>query len=190
MAMATRLLTDLHKMSQHQLNAIRKEELIQSIMNAAEPADDEHLTLQEQLKSLIEEVSELKKVLTSPNSIINKKIQDLQDQVNKQQEIIAKQQRYLEALDRKERECNLVLLGVPDGSESMDGAMTDETKIKKVWTAIGSSNAVTSSRRLGREGGRRRPILITVASRNDRDFVLERAKRLKDAGDAYKKDLH
>ncbi len=164
MAMATRLLTDLHKMSQHQPNAIRKEELIQSIMNAAEPTVDGHFAVQEQLKSLIEEVSELKKVLTSPNSIINKKIQDLQDQMNKQQEIISKQQRHLETLDRKERECNLVLLGVPDGSESMDGATTDETKIEKVWTAIGSSTAIISSRRLGREGGRRRPILITVAS--------------------------
>ncbi len=57
MAMATRLLTDLRKMSQHQLNAIRKEELIQSIMNAAEPADDGHFAVHEQLKSLI--VSEL-----------------------------------------------------------------------------------------------------------------------------------
>ncbi len=102
--MATRLLTDLHKMSQHQPNAIRKEELIKSIMNAAEPTVDGHFAVQEQLKSLIEEVSELKKVLTSPNSIINKKIQDLQDQMNKKQ-IIAKQQRYLETLDRKEREC-------------------------------------------------------------------------------------
>ena len=193
--MAARSLTELRKMSQHQLNSIRKEDLIQSILHATEPAVDVNLAVQEQLKTLIEEITELKKAVTSPDSIINKKMQDLEDQVNKQQEIIIKQQRYLESLDRKERECNLVLLGVPEGRESLDGATTDETKIEKVWTAIGSSTTVTSSRRLGRESNRRRPILITVASRNDRDAVLEVAKRLKEAGDIYKrifikKDTH
>ncbi len=126
---------------------------------------------------MIDEITDLKKAVTSPDSIIKA-------QVNKQQEIIIKQQRNLEALDRKESECNLVLLGVPERRESLDGATTDETKIEKVWTASGSS---TAARRLGREGNRCRPILITVASRNDRDAVLERAKRLKEAGDNYKK---
>lgn len=161
--------------------------MIQSILNTTQPTDDVNIAVQEQLKTVIEEITELKKALASPDSIINKKVQDLQDQVKKQQDIIEKQQKYLELVERKERECNLVLLGVPDERESLDGATTDEAKIEKVWTTIESSITVTSSKRLGREGGRRRPILITVTYRSDRDAVLEGAKRLKEAGEMYKK---
>ena len=98
-------------------------------------------------------------------------------------------------MGRKARECILVLLGVPEGHESLNGATTDTAKIEKVWSTVGSSVNVKASRRLGKVGGRRRPILVTVASREDRDAVLDRAKQLKDAGERFnriyvKKDIH
>ena len=54
---------------------------------------------------------------------------------------------------------------------------------------------VRASRRLGRAGGRRRPVLVTVVSLKDRDAVLERAIHLKGAGETFKrifvkKDTH
>ncbi len=98
--------------------------------------------------------------------------------------MIARQQRFLEDIDRKARECNLVLLGIPEEQESLDGATTEVAKIQKVLTTIGSSVGVRSFRRLGKRGQRRRPILVTVASRKDRDAVFERAKRLKNAGES------
>ena len=125
---------------------------------------------------------------------------ELQAQVNKQADIIAKQQRFLESLDRKERECNLILLGVPEEHESLDGATTDRAKVDKVWEAARATCRVTSVRRLGKprdagQGQRKRPILVTVASREDRDATLDVAKHLKAAGGLYKnvyikKDLH
>ena len=116
----------------------------------------------------------------------------MQLQVNNQADIIAKQQRFLEFLDRKERECNLVLLGVPDDHEALDGATTDQDKVDKAWEATRATCRVTSMRRLGKAGdagqnGRRRPILVTVATREDRDAVLAVAKHLKTATDPYKK---
>ena len=193
--MDSRSLSDLCKMSQVQLKAFRKDDLIQIIMAAPEPNEDVNLPVITQITALVAEVAELRRALTSPDSAINKQVQDLRAQVDRQQDIIASQQRFLEDMDRKARECNLVLLGIPDGQESLDGATTDETKIRKVWEKIGSSTGVRTSRRLGKPGGRPRPILITVASREDRDTVLDRAKTLKEAGDTYrrvyiKKDTH
>lgn len=190
-----RSLTDLRKLSQHQLNSIRKEDLIQSILSAHDSEENGNHALVTQLTALTKEVAKLKEAFTSPDSNINKQMQDLQEQVTKQQEIITKQQRFLEDMDRKARECNMVLLGVPEEQETLQGASTDVAKIQKVWSTIGSSAGVRSSRRLGRPGGRRRPILVTVDSREVRDAVLERARGLKEAGESFKrifikKDTH
>ena len=95
------------------------------------------LTLTEKVGNLVTEIASLKTAVTSPESVINKKLENLQAQVDKQAEIISKQQRFLETLDRKERESNLVLLGVPDENESLDGRTTDETKVRKILEKIG-----------------------------------------------------
>ena len=76
----------------------------------------------------------------------------LQEKVYKQAEIIASQQNFLEAIDRKERETRLVTLGVPDEGESLEGETTDQGKVQKVWRQIGETPEVKCYRRLGREG--------------------------------------
>lgn len=44
--------------------------------------------------------------------------------------MLAKQQQFLEALDRKEREANIIVLGVTDGNEAqLNGATTDQEKL-------------------------------------------------------------
>lgn len=188
-------------MQRNQLSRINKEDLIDAILSSAEqPGDGGLQVVTAQLNMLVQEVTNLKNVITSQDSAVNKKLNDLQSQVNTQAEIIKKQQRFLEAIDRKERECNLVILGVPDGLESLDGATSDNEKIRKVWETLGVSNEVCSLRRLGSENtasqqDRKRPILVTLPSRNCRDAVLEKAKRLKTSGDNYsriyvKKDTH
>ncbi len=77
----------------------------------------------------------------------------------------------------------------------LDGATTDDRKIRKIWEEIGATNEVRAVRRLGNRnseantGRDRRPrvMLVTVASLEDRDDVLDKAKRLKDGTDTYKK---
>ena len=68
-------------------------------------------------QDVVEQVGELKQVITSPDSNINKKISELQDQVNKQADIIAQQQSYLEALAQRERERNLIVMKVKPWKE-------------------------------------------------------------------------
>ena len=60
--------------------------------------------LTEKVNELVSEIADLKQAITAPDSFINKRYDELQRQVDKQADIIVKQQRYLEFLDRKERE--------------------------------------------------------------------------------------
>ena len=88
-------------------------------------------------------------------------------------------------MDRKERECNLVVLGVPEGAEALDGATNDNDKVKKVWEAAGITCNIKSSKPIGKPEIRR-PILVVVNSREDRDAALDKAKKLKDK-EVYKR---
>ena len=97
------------------------------------------------IANLTTEIINLKKSLQESQETTNKQVDALRQQVIKQSEIIAKQQLYLEQLDRKERECNIVLLGVPEDTESLGGATTDVDKIKKVWDTAGITCSIKST---------------------------------------------
>ena len=193
-----RQLSDLRKLQKTQLSRLSKDELIESILASSEP---DSIALK--LNDVIKELADLRQAITSPGSVINTKMAELQQQVNVQAEIISKQQRFLEGLDRKERECNLVILGVPDTGAELDGETEDVDKVNKIWDAAGATSEVVSVRRLGDGGAaggarprRSRPILVTVRSKQDRDAVLNKAKNLKQCNtEAYKtifikKDVH
>lgn len=188
----SRTLNELLQMQRNQLTRINKDELVDILVAAQQQDGNSTQAILARLTELVAEVVTLKQAVMSPDSAINKKVQELQQQVNKQADIIAKQQRYLESLDRKERECNLVVMGIPEDQEALDGATTDREKVTKVWEAAQATCLVKSVRRLGRPAGagqseRRRPILVTVESREDRDAMLGLAKHLKTAGERYKK---
>ena len=50
----------------------------------------------------------------------------MQEEIDKLAEVIARQQAFLESIDRGEIEMKLVVLGVPDEGETLDGETTDE----------------------------------------------------------------
>lgn len=159
---------------------------------AARTEDDPMQDVSTRLTALLKEIAELKSAIMAPDGIVgtlNRKVTDLQNQVEKQAEIIGRQQRYLESLDRKERENNVVLLGVPDHQESLDGATSDEAKVRKVLEKARAGGELRAVRRLGvnTSGQQRRPILVTFASRDERDSVLDKAKHLKTCEDSFKK---
>lgn len=190
-------LPELRKLQRNQLTRLTKEELIDSILTA--PVQDEvpMQQLADKVNLLVNEINELKNVITSPDSVINVKISALQAQVDKQAEVIASQQRYLEILDRKERENNIIITGVPDENESLEGATTEEEKLNKIWSNVGVAVQEGTHRRLGNEtrDGRRRPILVTINNKQVRLQVLENAKKLKQLTGEYtkiyiKKDIH
>ena len=198
-------LKDLLKKSRSQMNTYKKEELL-DILVAADKSDGESniQSLIDSIAMLTGEISSLRTSLNVHQEATRKQVEDLKEQVLKQSSIISKQQLYLEQLDRKERECNIVLLGVPEDSETLDGATSDHDKVVKVWQAASITCAIQSSKRLGKPGNyqdgtpRRgpRPILIVVNSRNDRDAALDKSKELKTPGNGnyknifIKKDVH
>ncbi len=145
---------------------------------------------------ITKELADLKTKILSPDSTFNVKLKQMQDQINQQAEIIGKQQNFLEAMDRKERETKLVVLGVPDDGESLAGETSDSGKLRKVWDVLGEHLNIDSHRRLGREpGGRKRPILVTLPSRQIREDLIKKARNLKDAGEPFaqvyvKRDVH
>lgn len=101
-------------------------------------------------------------------------------------------------LDRRDREMNVVVLGLPEEGEALDGATTDTDKLNRLWEKIGVGNVQCPSRRLGvmADGQRRnRPLLLTIRDRETRSQVLAGAKHLKTSGERYskiyvKKDVH
>ena len=75
------------------------------------------------------------------------------------------QQLYLENIDRKQRETHLILLGIPEGQDPLEGATSDEEKVKKIWSTIGLNDVkLVSQKRIGRvpDDDRKRPILAIL----------------------------
>ncbi len=148
----SRPLSELLGLNKCQLNDIRKKDLVESLL-AARTQDEPIQAVYTQLTALLKEVSELKSAITSPDGVvctINKKVSDLQNQVEKQPEIISHQQRYLEVLDKEEQENNIVLLGFPDDQESLDRATSDTAKVERVFEKVEADvGAIRAVRRLG-----------------------------------------
>lgn len=186
-------------MHRNQLARINKEELIETILASQEENGTPVLrALDEKLNAVRAEVAELKKVITFPESFVAKKFAELHDRIDKQAEIISKQQRFFEMLDLKERETNIVVLGLPDEGEALDGAVTDTDELERVWEKVGVARVECQHRRLGAEpDGRRRnrPLLLTVRDKEMRSRILANAKNLKTTREKYskiyvKKDVH
>ena len=98
------------------------------------------------IATLTSMISQMRQEITEGNKEKDKKITDLEEKVSKLNETVIKQQLYLEQVDRRERERNIVLLGVPDDNEALDGATEDVEKIKKVWSAAGITCDIKSAR--------------------------------------------
>lgn len=190
-------INDLWQMERNQLSRLNKEVLINCIVASKNELGESNLHLRQKLDEITRELADLKSKITSPESTFNKKLLLMQEQLDKQAEVITRQQNFLESIDRKDRETRLVVLGVPDESESLDGETTDVGKLGKIWDKMDEPLNIVSSQRLGRAvpGGRKRPILVTLASKQVRDELLKKTRRLKEAGAPYdyifvKKDVH
>lgn len=160
-------------------------------------------SINKRMDDVVRAVDALNDTITSQNNLMKKNYEELKVRLDKQEEFIAKQQQYLEHLDRKERKGNIVILGVLDVQESLDGVITDEEKLSKIWMVVGMDGVAGTHRRLGggsnqASGGaplRTRPILLALADKSQRTTILHNASRLKNLGDNFsriyiKKDVH
>ncbi|MPC74285.1 hypothetical protein E2C01_068642 [Portunus trituberculatus] len=74
-----RPISELRKLSRAQISRLNKDDLVESILTSPEKAEDNaQLTaLSETLNALRDEVAQLKKTLTDPNSVVNKKLAEM-----------------------------------------------------------------------------------------------------------------
>ena len=184
-------------MTKTQLDKLNKGTLVECLLELAKDSDNSLASLEkkleEKLNSICNEIVSLNETVRAKNELID----SLKTRLDKQDEIIAKQQRSLESLDRERRENKVVVTGVPDANESLDGATDDESKLRKVLDALGAEVTPKAFIRLGKEpqAGRRRPLLVTLESKAQRDRVLSKTPTLKNRGGDFarifvKKDSH
>ena len=190
-------INDLRRMERAQLSRVNKDVLVNCILASKNTSQEPNVQLQQKLEEITRELVDLKDKITSPESVFNKKIAHMQHQIDKQAEIIAKQQGFLESVDRRERETNLVVLGVPDENEAFDGETTDDGKLNKIWNVLEEPLNIKSHRRLGQSnpGVHKRLILVTLETKQVRDKILGKTKKLKDCGSPFdsvfvKRDTH
>ena len=180
-------LADLRKLQKTQFAGVTKQEIVDAILAAGE---DDATNTNEKLDKIARELTELRAIITASESESKAKIKELTEVVTKQSEIILQHQLFLEQLDRRNREKNLVLFGVPDENLALEGATTENAKIEAVFEAIGAdSSVICSHNRLGKEqkNNRPRPLLVKVDSKFIRDQVIDKAQKLKDLDEPLKK---
>ena len=193
-----RSLSDLRKMQRTQLKSVNKDELIEAIITSTDADAGGMVMLQDKLTQIATDLKAVKTSIASSNTVTATKLADMQQKIDNQAGIIMQQQLFLEKLDRREREKNLVLLGVPDVNEALEGATSEEGKIGKVFDVLQVQAPIRSHRRLGRQeqsATRPRPILVTVDTKSERDAIVGNGKKLKESREALKKifvkkDIH
>lgn len=124
------------------------------------------------------------------------KVETLENLVLQQSTAIEQQQLYLEQMDGKERAKNFVIYGIPE-DEVWLGCDNDQAKVNKILRDAGCDDVTNEchQRRVGKkEGGKVRPILITVDSGKTRNETVQAVKKLQMAKThlnlQVKKDTH
>ena len=198
-----RSLAEIRSMSKEQAKQINKQDLLASI-RAEQNTNANDNTLKEinkKLQDLTQNIEIMRQEALTRDKANEEKIKAMQVTINKQSEILGKQQMYLEGIDRKKRERNIVILGVPEDNADLEDSKGDEAKLNNIWGKIGESCTRISHKRLGKldenkiREGKVRPILIVVDSKETKEAVLEKSKILKDKGELFrriyiKKDIH
>ena len=96
----------------------------------------------------------------------------------------------MEALDRKEREANLVILGVSDGKNAFDGAASNDDKFEKIWMQIGVEGVAATHRWLGeRTDQRSHPLLVTLQDKSMSGRILIKLRIFQTPGDLFPEDF-
>ena len=125
----SRSLAELRRKPNTQTKAIKKDELIDSILSAEDVDVESVAHLEEKLATIATELGKIKRSIASSETATHKMIMEMEQTIDKQANIIMQQQLFL---DRKNRETNLVVLEVPDDQIALYGASSDESKLVKI----------------------------------------------------------
>ena len=90
--------------------------------------------------------------------------------------------------EREAREQNVIIHGLPEEANSLEGRVADNQSIKDSLTAIGVSSEPRSISRIGeRNDAICRPIKLIMAINNEKDLVISSLSKLKEAPDKFKR---
>ena len=150
------------------------------------------------LVKLIHEMKELRNDLSSNKRAYDAELSKLKDENTQLRATSYQHQRFLEQIDSRLRETNVVIMGVPDGKLKLKDKSNDDEKCLLIFREIQATGIrLVEVKRLGEEkADKTRPILVRLNSRIDRDSLIEKAKSLKDHAEAelksiyIKKDIH
>ena len=135
------------------------------------------------LNTKITEVSQSYANTIKQNVAPNKQVQDFRK--------IIEETRNEELVQMKEREAraqNVIIHGLPEEANSLEGRVADNQTIKDFLTAIGVASEPRSIFRIGeRNDARCRPIKLIMAINNEKDLVMSSLSKLKEAPDKFKR---
>ena len=179
MANKPKSVNELCTYTKQQLNNLKKDEIIEILLTGL-PAQTGNEVVIQRIDRLSNEMNgKFDKLRTELKSEFDVKNTALQKEVDVLKQVMNNQQRFLEQVDSRLREKNLVMMSVTE-TNNIDDAETDEDKIKKVMEALEEDAGVFTFKRLGAvtEGGRDRPILVTVESNDIRERIVKSAPKL------------
>lgn len=185
------------------LKAVNKDVIAEILLhdeagNSGDGNDDIRTLLKKLSGDVIEMKEANRKVLDAVEKVTKLEVQveKLESENRKMTETLSYQQRFIESLDAKERERNIIMTGVSENSNEL--GENDGEKVTSILDAINAAEATRNMtvQRIGREmENRKRPILVSFVDNKTRQDVLEKAKILKDKDIPFKsvyikKDIH
>ena len=119
--------------------------------------------------------------------------ESLKNKIRLQGAILKQHQAFFETIDAKERERNMIIVGLAEGNEA-----EDIHKVKQILSAVhegrNADGLVISVKRLGEKAeGRNRPLLTIMASKEERNKSVDAARNSHNEairGIRIKKDSH
>ena len=131
---------------------------------------------------LLDELRSVKQAVAKV-ATLKQEVSRLSEKLNNAYKIIHQQQLFLESLDGRDRQHNLIVTWVSADVNELGNRDTE--KISRIMEAAEcgeEDRSRWSIKRLGQPDDRnKRPILITVNSQNQRDSILRKAKNLENA---------
>lgn len=141
----------------------------------------------ERVTTAIENIEGIKEELIE----MKKENAEIKEKLKQQGMIIKHHQAFMERVDTKERGCNLIIMGITEGSVN-----DDVTKTRATLTVLDTDvdSDVKNIKRLGvRETNKNRPILVELTSMEERNRIVDAARgngAEELEGIRIKKDVH
>ena len=174
---------------------------IADVLSKCDPREDTgYKDMKVLITTMIDEMKEMRKtnerVVTALDKIekmekemdaLKKNNTEIQEQLKQHAETIKHQQTFLERVDQKERACNLIILGVPEGAN-------DDQEVEDTLTKLDPAVAdeIKSVRRIGQQDPAKvRPLMVTVSKNEIRNNLVDTARGNQTLGRVkVKRDSH